>query len=220
MTSTLPRTDTAVQHDAQQELDWDPAIHSDDIGVAIDDGILTLSGVVSSYSQKVMADHAVRSIHGVRAVANDITVQVTGELTDKDIAGSVATMIESNTMLADQDIDISIENGMVTLSGHVSFEFQRRSAERCVEHLKGVIAVVNRVQIVSPTAIEHDVREHIRQALMRNAIIDASKVQIDFDHGYVRLHGTVDSLQEKYAAARAAWRAKGVTRLQNDILVR
>ena len=156
----------------------------------------------------------------MRAVANDITVQVKGTLTDKDIAESVAKMIESNIMLADENIDITIDNGIVTLSGQVSWEYQRRSAERSVEHLKGVITVVNRVQIVSPTAIEHDVREQIRQALMRNAMVDAGKVQIDFDHGHVRLHGTVDSLHEKYEAARAAWRAKGVTRLQNDILVR
>ena len=218
-TATFPRTNPAIERDVENELNWDPAIDAADIGVAVDDGVVTLTGTVTSYAQKIMAEHAVRDLDGVRAVANDLTVRTATTVTDKDIAESVATMIESNVLLDKEDVDITVRSGIVTLSGQVNWDYQRRSAERSVENLRGVITVVNNIMVVPPTAIVKDVRDEIRQAFERSARLDATNLTIDVDHGRVKLHGTVDNLEEKYDAARAAWRAKGVTSVQNDIHV-
>ena len=218
-TATAPRTDPAVERDVENELSWDPAIDAEDIDVAVDNGVVTMTGTVKTYAQKLMAERAVRDLNGVRAVANDLLVRTADTVTDKQIAQTVAAMIESNVLLKQQDINITVRNGIVILDGQVDWEYQRRSAEQTIQNVRGITTAINNIKVVPPAIAIKDVHKAIQQAFERNARLDASRILVEVNHGRVRLYGSVDTLDEKYNAGRAAWRAPGVTSVQNDLVV-
>jgi osmotically-inducible protein OsmY len=218
--ATMIRSDNDIQTDVLDEFFWDPAVDAPDIGVQVHDGVVTLTGAVETYAVKLAAEDAAQRVDGVRAVANDLTVR--GPLThnDTDIAKAAADALAANISIPLGEIDVTVQNGKVTLRGEVDWSYQRTSAADCVRYLRGVRDVINLIHVKQPKVSPTDVAAGIERALVRAAEIDADRVRVKSEDGHVTLSGTVRSLLEKREAGYAAWRAKGVTHVTNDIDVR
>jgi osmotically-inducible protein OsmY len=214
------KTDLEIQQDLINELKWQPFLKSANIGVAVKNGVVTLSGNVDSYSQKIGAEKAARKVTGVRAIAEDIQIGVSPALekTDVDIAESVVNALKWHAAVPEERIKVKVENGIVTLEGEVEWEYQRSSTQRAVNRLLGVRNVVNLINI-KPRVTAFDVRTKIFDALRRTATTDAERVSIEVDGSKVILNGKVRSFTEKEDVEDAAWCAPGVSRVESHLEV-
>ncbi len=217
---TLIRSDTDIQRDVLEEFEWDPQIEPTEVGVEVDEGVVTLTGIVETYPKKLAAERAAQRVEGVRAVADDLSVKRAGAHTDTDIAKAAADSLESNTLIPAGAIDITVKNGKIALTGTVNWEYQRTAAAGSVRYLAGVREVINQITIKQPKVSAFEIKSGIERALVRAAEIDAGRIQVHSEDGHVRLAGTVRSWAEKQSATEAAWKAKGVMRVTNDIEVR
>jgi osmotically-inducible protein OsmY len=215
------KTDKQIQQDVMAELNWEPSVDATHIGVAVEGGIVTLSGHVPNYAEKWAAEKAALRVQGVRAVAEEIDVKLPGssKRTDVDIARAAANALTWNAWLPASAIHVKVEDGTVTLSGEVPWEYQRRRAYDAVRYLTGVKSVVN-LMTVKPQLSAAGIKDKIEAAFERTAEQDAEKVNVVVEGGKVMLKGDVRSYAEKRAAERAAWSAPGVTSVKNNIDVR
>lgn len=214
------KTDLEIQQDVINELKWQPFLKSANIGVAVKNGVVTLSGNVDNYSQKIGAEKAARKVTGVRAIAEDIQIGVSPALekTDVDIAESVVNALKWHAAVPEERIKVKVENGIVTLEGEVEWEYQRSSTQRAVNRLLGVRNVVNLINI-KPRVTAFDVRTKILDALRRTATTDAERVSIEVDGSKIILNGKVRSFTEKEDVEDAAWCAPGVSRVESHLEV-
>lgn len=218
--ATIIKRDVDVQRDVIDELAFDPEVEPTEVGVAVDDGVVTLTGTVKTYAEKWAAERATFRVDGVRAIANEITVKLPGAgmPDDADIAKGIATAFEHNVLIP-KGLDIRVAQGGVTLSGTAQWQYQRNTAEKVARATRGVKWVSNLIHVTQPPVVPHDIETGIKQALVRSAAVDADRVHVSASGGHVTLTGTVRSWAERRDAQAAAWRAKGVTAVTNEIVV-
>ncbi|MBS1523538.1 MAG: BON domain-containing protein [Bacteroidetes bacterium] len=212
------RTDAQIQKDVIEEIKWEPAITSSEIGVSVSNGIVTLSGQVSTYSEKLHAEEAAKRIAGVKAIAEDIHVGVsTGYTrTDTEIAQAVLNALKWHTDIPDYQMSVKVEDGQVKLEGEVEWEFQRQNAKKVIENLAGIRSVINLIK-VTPKIAPTDIQKKITAAFHRSATIDAQKIKAEVSGSKVTLKGRVRSISEKEDAENAAWAAPGVFSIDNQL---
>jgi osmotically-inducible protein OsmY len=218
-TKTQTRSDNSLRDDVLLELKWDPKISSaSDIGVAVKDGVVTLTGFVPSFWEKDAAEKAVKRVYGVRGIANDIEVKLFWQRTDPEIARDAVHELESHVSIPADRIKVTVKDGWVTLEGTVDWEYQKSLAQSAMKKLKGVSGVTNKIQ-VTPKASAAEVKSKIEEALRRSAELDARRITVEIEGSTVKLYGSVSSWAERDEAERAAWSAPGTTMVENHILV-
>jgi osmotically-inducible protein OsmY len=215
------RTDEAIQTDVLEELQWDAHVRTNEIGVAVKDGIVTLTGWADSFLKKMAAQEAAHRVPGVKAVANDIEVRLPGfaERTDTDLAAAVLNTLRWDAAIPAGKVDVTVSQGWVTLEGEVEHVFQVRDAERAVRRHAGVKGVTNLIGVNKPLVLPTDLKQQIERALLRNAQSDASRITVEVQGSEVILRGAVSSYAEKKAAEETASSALGVTEVDNRIIV-
>jgi osmotically-inducible protein OsmY len=182
--------------------------------------VVTLSGTVNTYAIKLAAEEAAQRVDGVRAVANNLSVRSPLTHNDTDIAKAAADALEANIAVPPNRIEVGVQNGEVTLRGEVDWAYQRNAGFNSVRYLRGVRNVINLIQIKQPQVSAAEVQSGIERALIRAAEVDADRIRVRSDDGHVFLSGSVRSWPEKREATLAAWRAKGVTKVTNNIQIR
>jgi osmotically-inducible protein OsmY len=214
------KTDMQLQRDVIEELRWDPSVGRAEIGVAANDGVVTLSGEVDSFAQKFAAERAARRVAGVRAVAEEVGVKLrtTTKRTDTELAHAAVNALQWDTEVPDDRITVRVEDGWIALEGSVEWQYQRAAAERAVRYLTGVKGLANLIT-VKPRASVQDIRAKIETALKRTAELDAHGIQVEASNGTVRLTGRVRSWAERNDAEQAAWSAPGVSKVEDRLLV-
>ena len=214
---------TKLQHDVQEELEWEPSLDASHIGVAaVQPGVVTLTGTVATYGEKVSAERAAKRVSGVRAVANDIEVRPIGSLkrTDTDIAQAVLRALEWDIAVPHEKIKARVDNGWVTLDGEVALQFQRAAAENAVRRLSGVRGVSNQIGLeIRPAVQPAEVKGRIEAAFRRSADIDARGIEVDAKNSMITLRGKVRTWAERDEAERAAWAAPGVLAVKDELIV-
>ena len=212
--------DKSVQEDVIRELDWEPIVHSTEIGVGVKDGIVSLNGVVDSHAAKRAVERAAGRVRGVRAVSSQLEVKPVGpaERTDADIAWAAANALAWNALVPKDRVSVSVSRGWIVLEGAVERGFQRRAAEDAVADLAGVVGVTNMVE-VQPAVPAQELKQEIEAALARCAEVDAHRVVVEVEGDCVRLWGCVGSMSQREAAEMAAWSAPGLRELSNHLTI-
>jgi osmotically-inducible protein OsmY len=212
------KSDLQIQKDVIEELRWEPFLNSSEIGVAVKNGIVTLSGQVDSYSKKLIAEKAAKKVNGVKAIAEDIQVGIlpASRKTDTQIAEAVLNALKWHSAIQDEKIKIKVEDGNVRLEGEVEWEYQRTSIKSAIENLAGVRSVVNLVTVKSKIT-PSEVQQKIKAAFQRSATIDAGKITVEVFGSKVVLHGQVRSFAEKEDAELAAWNAPGINSVESNL---
>jgi osmotically-inducible protein OsmY len=214
------KSDEEIRQDVISELVPDPQVSEpEEIGVAVKDGAVTLTGHAPAYGEKLAAARAAARVYGVKAVADDIKVRLRGDpRDDQDIAQAIAHVLDNNTQVPEGRVHARVQGGWVTLDGEVDYEYQRHEVERMVRNVKGVIGITNTIR-VSPPDTTMEVLEEIEQAFRRETDVDPRHIRVEITDHTARLFGHVHSLKEATTATEAAASAPGVAQVESHLVV-
>jgi osmotically-inducible protein OsmY len=212
------KTDADLKRDVEAEFKWDPAIHANAVGVAVKDGIVTLTGHLDTFVEKMAIERALRRVAGVRAIALELDVNLSPnhKRNDTEIAAAAEHALRWNSIVPVDSIRLTVENGWLRLQGEVEWNYQREAAYKAVRPIIGVVGVSNEITL-KQKATPGDVARRIEDALTRQAVREAKRVQVDVFGSTVTLRGNVHSCQERDAVQGAAWSAPGVLQVVNDL---
>ena len=214
------KTDSEIKKDVLSELLWDPLVAETKVGVTVNEGVVTLTGHLDTYAEKVAAKRAAERVSGVKAIAVEIDVIPVGshQRSDTEIALAVEHALSWNTSVPQDRVKLTVEKGWVTLTGDLDWNFQRRAVERMVRPLKGVVGITDNIQLKT-LPIPLKLQERIQEALTRQAMREARRIEVSVEGSEVTLRGHVHSWAEKNAAEGATWSAPGVVRVNNQLTV-
>jgi osmotically-inducible protein OsmY len=212
--------DQKLQYDVEQALKWESLLVDAEIGVITIDGRVTLTGSVDSYAKKRVAEHTTKTVKGVKAIIEkiEVTFAANGKKSDSTLTKEVLDALKRNPVVPENEIQVQVENGWVTLEGTVKWNAQKLAALTCIEHIPGIRAVANTIIIKSETEDEIE-KLGIQNALIRNWAIDEHDIKVDVFGNSVTLTGMVHSIYQKDEAERMAWNAPGVWNVHNDLLI-
>ena len=202
------------------ELDFEPSIDAANIGVAVEKGVVTLTGHVANYAEKIAAERAVEHVKGVKAIAQEIEVRFSGQpkRSDDEIAQRALDILTWSVQVPTDSIQVKVEKGWVTLIGAVEWQYQKQAAESAVRQLSGVRGITNTIEI-EPHVAASDVHQKIMDSLKRNAEVEADSIRVVVDNGKVILEGKVKAWYERNLAERAAWSAPGVKAVEDRLSI-
>ncbi len=215
------KTNEALQKDVQDAIMWEPMLHAAEIGVTAEDGVVTLTGVLDSYRKKMEAENAAKSVAGVNVVVEKIELKFfssTDQRDDSEIAREILMAFKTNWRVPEDKVKARVEKGWVTLDGQLEWNYQKEAAQTIVHGLFGVKGIINNI-IVAPVNKDNIEKNDIEKALIRNSDIYAAEIIVNVLANQVTLTGTVGSLYEKNEAAREAWNAPGVWKVNNELVV-
>jgi osmotically-inducible protein OsmY len=213
-------SDRTLKQAVEDELEWEPSINAEHIGVTAEDGVVTLTGHVGSYAEKFTAEKAAKRVKGVRAIAQEIEIRFPSykNTADDQIAKRALEIIAWNSTIPKDKVQVRVQDGFVTLSGQVDWRYQRDDAEYTVRRLTGIKGLSNEIQ-VKPKVQAADVKQRIESALKRNADLEADSIKVSVLNGRVTLDGKVKALYERDLAERTAWSAPGVISVDDHISI-
>jgi len=214
------KTDAQLKKDISDELEWDPSVNATHIGVAVDRGVVTLTGHIETYAEKAAIERAIQRVQGVAAIALELDVKLAPnhQRSDTELAQTLQTALQSQALVPASRIALKVEHGWVTLSGEVDWDYQRSTAERAIHQTLGVVGVSNRITL-KPRTVPTDISNRIKDALARQAEREARAIEVSITGSTATLRGAVHSWAERNAAQGAAWSAPGITLVVNELKV-
>lgn len=212
------KTDAQLKKDINDELEWEPSINAAQVGIAVKDGVVTLTGHLDTFAEKYAIERMVQRVRGVKAIAVEIDVKLEPghKRSDSEIAAAAESALKWHSVVPVERIQVKVEKGWVTLRGEVDWDYQRKSAEKTLRNLTGVVGLSNAITLKA-AAVPTNIADRIREALSRHAEREARHIEVTVHGGVVTLRGKVDSWAERKAAFGAAWAAPGVSSVVNDL---
>ena len=214
------KTNEELQKDVQDAIKWEPLLRSSDIGVSVKEGIVTLTGTVDGYSKKAEAEEAARNVSGVKVVVEKIEVVFSdaNQKGDNEIASEIMNAFKWHWDIPNDKVSVKVEDGWVTLTGELEWNYQKEAAKKTVSNLVGVKGIVNNIMIMTLSK-DRTEKEGIENAIERDGRIDNRTIEVEVINNTVTLKGIVDSWYQKKETERIAWNAPGVKQVQNDLIV-
>ena len=215
------KSNADLQKDVQDAIKWEPLLNAAEIGVTVKEGVVTLTGIVDSYSKKSEAEDAAKNVKGVKAVVEKIEIKFSNSWARKDdnqVANEIVNAYKLNWQVPDEKVKVKVEDGWVTLEGELKWNYQREAAKDAVKNLLGVTGVSNNITIKSETQDQIE-KGDIENALQRNWATTDKDITVKVSGRNVKLSGTVHSWYQKDEAARIAWNAPGVWAVDNELVV-
>jgi len=217
----MSKSNTELQQDVLSELKYEPSVDASDIGVTAKEGIVSLTGNVKSYAEKYAAVHAAERVAGVKAVADELEVDLPAfhVRNDQDIAKAAVNALQWDVWVPPDGIKVKVNDGWITLEGEVDCWYQQNAAGNTVRNLTGVKGITNLITIKGPAVVPSEVKAKIDSALRRAAEVDADRITVKVVGDKVILNGKVSSWAERSEAERAAWSAPGVRTVEDDLVI-